>query len=67
MQLAVEGKIGDPDYIDFVMSQRFGLNWREYDCVRMTKFQYMLGYEAKRDQKENEKAIKNANRPRTRR
>jgi hypothetical protein len=60
MELAVKGLGSDPDYTDFVMSTRFGLDWRKYDGVRMTKFLHMIAYESERDRKEHEKAMKKA-------
>lgn len=67
MQLAVEGKVADPDFTDFVMSTRFGLDWKEYDGIRMAKFVHMISCEAKRDQKQQEKAARQNESSRSRR
>jgi len=37
--------VGDEDYIDYVMCKEFGLDWKEYDCKRMTKFIHIIKFE----------------------
>jgi len=51
----VNGKGSDPDYLDFIMSEKFGLDWWKEDSRRITKFIAVLQYEGEKNKKENEK------------
>jgi len=40
------------------MSEKFGLDWKKYDSVRMEAFFYIMQCQAERDERESKKAGK---------
>ncbi len=55
-----------PDYIDFLMSEKFGTDWKFYEAKRMDKFVRILLWESERSRKENNKGKKPAQKFRSR-
>lgn len=43
---------------DFYMSEKFGLDWQEYDSKRVEALFYILQCQAERDERESKKAGK---------
>lgn len=44
------------DVLDYYMSEKFGLDWKEYDHERMQTFMIIMGLKAERAQREQDKA-----------
>lgn len=49
------------ELIDFEMSQKFGIDWQEYDSVRMSSFLVIMSAQNEKENLEIKK-VKNGNR-----
>lgn len=56
MQDSAIQSAGYAEILDYRMSEKFGLDWKEYDNQRMQEFIAIMGLDARRERKEHEKA-----------